>query len=703
LTVQIPPPTLPLLAIPEPALRFQSKKTCLLALLLLLPSLAHADEPPPSGPVILGGRESAVEHLFDPYTSEHEVADGWLLGDMHINRTVIDAQLQRGAEKATLLLAHPRDPASRDHVVMTLQSQSFALYLMGPESVRAAGNKLAQAVIRNDHGGFWSEAVAKTPPPTFLARVWRFVTDAVFLTALAILGLILHLRRVLQPLPRQATWWLLGLTVAGILLRALIAVPIIMNGWPYLRIVPAVRMMAEGVILPAILQQTGTHIAVFDAMFHFDFLIACLTPAAIFAHARYVLGDWRSAMAAATLFAVLPLHIRFSHADTELILTLGLSSLSFLALYASLRAERRFDRWLARPLLLILGLTSYFVRPEAVALAGVDMGAILLTAGVGVPMRRRIGAAMIVLASAIWLFVDQGERFFGRVKDAGEANPLLIGLRSIADPTRNPIIDPWITPPLLVFLMGAGVWWLWRTARGKAVYLTGWLVGMFFIYYVHGIPAMQARYHLSLATPFVILGGASLPWLLTWKRVWLRNAVMVGALLSPLLHLNFERDVDYTEMHEFEFVRNAAKLVPDGCTVVEYVPTRDPENRQRHLHGRWDAVGRDINGKGMTQRWPIVDAEDWLQNPPAVMPKCVYYYDGLTCRSHRPLDLPLAPMCQSFRQMSQQTVAQETLPFRFYDILHAGPFDPSAVTKRRVMKQRIPQGESIPVALMRVR
>ncbi len=669
----------------------------LFTLLLLLP-VAFADDG--GRPVILRGRESAVEHLFDPYKDGQEVAPGWRLGDIHIQKSAIEVDLHGEGADAKLQLL-PLQDAKPD----SLRSQSFATLLVGPAAANDAAKRLSAAIAQNDRGGFWSQpSTPPAPPPSVWSQVRRLLTDAVLFTALAIIGLFLHLRSALRPLPRQATWLLIAIVVGGTVLRALISVPIIMNGWPYMRIVPAVRIMADGIIFPWILRVTGTHIAVFDAMFHFDFLVACLTPAAIFAHARYVLGDWRSAMAAAALMAVLPLHIRFSHADTELILTLGLSSLSFLALYASMRAERARDRWLARPVLLIAGITSYFVRPEAVALAGVDMGAILLTAGVGIPLRRRLVAAGIVFASAIYLFASQGNAFFDRVQDAGEHNIFLIGIQSIVDPQLNPIIDPWITPPLLLALMFIGLWRLLaERLRGKALYLTGWLVGMFFVYYVHGIPAMQARYHLSLATPFVLLAAASTPWILSWQRAWLRWLVILGVLASPILHLNFERDVDYTELHEFQFVRAAAKQVPDGCTVVEYAPTRDPQHQQTHLHGRWDAVGRDINENGMTQRWPIVDAEDWLQNPPAEMPKCVYYYDGLTCRSHRPVDLPLAPMCTAFRAMSRETVASATLPFRFYDRLHAGPFNPTAMIKRKAERQRIPQGEPTVVSLRRVR
>ncbi len=687
--------------LPFPLLRLCAirggRRVLLLALFLLAVPSAHADDA--ERPILLRGRESAIEHLFDPFTSGQEVTPGWRLGDMAVNRTMVDVQLQGDGKVARLHLKSLQDATPQ-----SANSQSFATTLDGPPEARAAADKLIAAIAHNDHGGFWSQAPAVTAKPSLWARAWHLLTDAVLLTVLALLGLAAHLRAVLKPLPRQVTWALIVITLVATALRAVIAVPIIMNAWPYTRIVPPVRMMAEGQILPWFLHATGRQIAVFDAMFHFDFLVACLTPAAIFAHARYVLGDWRSALVSAAVMAVLPMHIRFSHADSELILTLGLSSLSFLALYASMRAERARDRWLARPILLVVGITSYFVRPEAVALAAVDIGAIVLTAGVGIPLRRRITAGGLVALSVVYLLVQQGDRLLARAQEAGERNALWVGITTIGNPARNPIIDPWITPPLLVFLMFAGAWWLWRTgARGKLLYLGGWLVGMFFIYYVHGIPAMQARYHLSLATPFVLLVGAGTPWVLTWQRKWLRNAVVVVALLSPLLHLDFERDVDFTELHEFQFVRAAAALVPDGCTVLEYMPMRDPEQPLKHLHGRWDAVGRDITGKGMSQRWPVVDAEDWLKSPPAEPPKCLYFYDGLTCRSYRPDDQALVPACATLRAQAPEVVTSTVLPYRFYDMQHAGPFDPTAVVKRSSMKQLIPDGEPTPIALRRIR
>ena len=80
------------------------------------------------------------------------------------------------------------------------------------------------------------------------------------------------------------------------------------------------------------------------------------------------------------------------------------------------------------------------MRPEAVALAGVDMGAILLTAGVGVPLRRRIAAGAIVATSAGYLFWEQGHRFFDRVQDAGEKNIFLIGLTSMFNPQLSQVM-----------------------------------------------------------------------------------------------------------------------------------------------------------------------------------------------------------------------------------------------------------------------
>ena len=81
----------------------------------------------------------------------------------------------------------------------------------------------------------------------------------------------------------------------------------------------------------------------------------------------------------------------------------------------------------------------------------------------------------------------------------------------------------------------------------------------------------------------------------------------------------------------------------------------------------------------------------------------MYYFDGLTCRSHRPADQPLAPVCTALRAQAPQVVTSTLLPFRFYDILHAGPFDPSALTKRRAVLQQIPDGEETLVSLRRLR
>ena len=114
---------------------------------------------PPSAPapaavaVLPAGLEPAVRALFD-LGADDQVAGGFVVTSIAISAERIVVTLERGAERAELVLAHPdRTPSAR------WRSQSFAIRaeresaLGGPAG--SALGRLARAVVERDHGGFW--------------------------------------------------------------------------------------------------------------------------------------------------------------------------------------------------------------------------------------------------------------------------------------------------------------------------------------------------------------------------------------------------------------------------------------------------------------------------------------------------------------------------------------------------------------------
>lgn len=188
---------------------------------------------------------------------------------------------------------------------------------------------------------------------------------------------------------------------------------------------------------------------------------------------------------------------------------------------------------------------------------------------------------------------------------------------------------------------------------------------------------MQARYHLHLAVPFVLLAAAGVEPLWRWHRP---VAAVLGAvaLASPLLALPFERDVDYNEMHEYAFVRSVRDRIPPDCTVLEYTGWRDgtPMPRFERMGQRADGGVRgtryrvvDVSARERKQD-PIsgdplsADARQILADPPV----CLWFYEGIPCFSHKEPTEAIAPACGALHDALALTPRESvTFDSRLYD------------------------------------
>lgn len=555
--------------------------------------------------------------------------------------------------------------------------------------------------------------------PLSIALAW--LTDGVLFLLLVTWGLTAVLRRQLEGSAARIPALLAGITVLGAVLRLAIARDAPMNAFAFQRVLPLAAQIIHGPTLSLLSAGTGEVFYLTGVISWTNFALACLTPPALFAHARYLLRDERAALAAAAFIALLPMHIRFSRSDVQFIASLLSSSLTFVALYGSL-TEREPGRARAFLVLLpILSLATYLSRPENIIFAVLDGGAILLYADREVPRRRRALVIALVLAAAAWsMRINLLAHFSANVRDGLSPRTLLNALRVLVDPARNTLLNPRVTPTGLGLLAALGFARLWRTGeRRRALFLAAWLGAFFVVHsYVFAQPMMMARYHLHLVTPVILLAAAGVPWLLDRAP---RAALALGvyACAWPLLHLPFERDVRFSEMHELAFLKSLRGRVPEGCAVLEFTPATSPMMPEQPeasrvgrassalIEGRLAPAIRFVSLASFApgRRYTARDAETLTDEARALLaspPRCLMLYQGLTCRTHVPTGMTLAPACaEALARVRVEAVSAVSFAARRYDDPNVGRLvDDGRGGTRSVVA--VPDGERVTLTLWRV-
>jgi hypothetical protein len=157
-------------------------------------------------------------------------------------------------------------------------------------------------------------------------------------------------------------------------------------------------------------------------------------------------------------------------------------------------------------------------------------------------------------------------------------------------------------------------------------------------------------------------------------------------LTAPLLHRHWIRDLHYSEMQEVAFVQKARYVIPDGCTVIEYVGTDAGAMELRFVR-----IGESLTPNGHHRRFNVVPAfapgiaenralDELSQKPPA----CLYLYEGLTCSTD-----PAGDACAALRRrVSGQIVEQVEIPVELYD--------------RRMAASAPKAGTLVPLTLLRI-
>jgi hypothetical protein len=713
--------------------------------------VSWADGPSEPSPLLFVGREAEVRALYQPHAVGDTLgpaAAGFRLSAVEVTAERASFRVRGPSGAAwTLHLEHPaRAPSGTLHV------GSFAYVREPPQgaerdpSAEAALDEIAATLQGNDRGRFWGSRVharsdATSPPAPELLSPFRdatgvgsfikalgtwfhltFLDDGSIILIGAIVFLALHLRRVLADLPRWVSLALLGLFCAGLGLRLLMSLPTIMNAFPYRRVVPLARLVASHRATSWLLDDTGAEIYLTEVIFKTDVLVAAVTPVVLFAHARYVLKDYRPALFAAGMLVLLPMHIRFSYSDTEVIQSICSSSLTFVVLYTALREPSVVWRAACFVLLPAMALATYWVRPENMSLYLLDVWAVLLTAGDDVPRSRRILVMLEVTAASAYAFVFHlMPGYSGMVQTALGMTTLKHLWQMVHErPSMITFLNPYFMPPGFIALVVIGGVALYRQGeRLRMLFLVSWALGMFVVMstVLNGVPAMEERYHLNMITPLCMLAAASWP-VLVRARPRVRWAAFVYLAASPLLHFASIRDSDFNEMHEFDFLRSHRDEIPAGCAVLEFQPAMT----HQRIHDRDTRIGRIgtmFDGAGELSRWYVVssgafpaptrdlaqaeeltpEAVSLIEHPPA----CLYVYEGISCFSHRPMGSPIAPVCAELRRRLPLTrVASIPFRSRLYDEVNAGRLIDEPGGGMRNGARLVDNGDDLEISLLRV-
>ncbi len=522
-------------------------------------------------------------------------------------------------------------------------------------------------------------------------------TDGLFLSLVAAIYLALLLIRVLRNSPPRTGLILLAALIVGAALRMLISREAILTAWTYTRIVPLADAISRGVLFDALRDYVGQPIFLTDLIFTTNLTLASLTLLPLFLHANFLVKDTRVALAAAGLLAVLPTHITFARSDVYFIQSLFFSSLAFAALYSALTDSNK--AWRIGSLLFLgpLLFTVFLARPLNLIFHPLLLVTIFVTKGREIPRERRWIAAFVVTVPAILdVALNLLVGYSSQVEEGLGLRTLEQAWMMLSDTRRNTIINPYVTPPLIPLLMAVGLGTLWRDGKKTvALYLAGWLAA-FFVAHAYIVPfrtTMMARYHLHLVTPVLLMAAAAMPSILRLPR--LPQIAIAGYLMAcPLLHLGFERGVDFSIQKEFEFLTSLRNQIPHGCTVIEYIGpsncTRGPRVQRVTAYA----------GKPQSAEWgslllvgPPRHQEQGRSQPENAIAidrlgeaigdkSCVMYYEGNLCRSYGKSWQDLAPACKAVHERYKlEPVAEQHYTEHIYDPADArgecGASDPS--------------------------
>ena len=654
------------------------------AALLLLGAEVAVAQPVP---VIEAGREAEVQALFAPLELGDPLPEGWRFETIAIGATAIRAGAIRGegesVEEAALVLRHPDDPEAGSH-----RTASFAIAFEGP---RAPLAPLARAVGEHDEGGFWrveARPRGEDGSPFGAGRPTRDL-GALTLLGLFFLGVLALAFRAAarqddpDPMPAgRVRLLLLGIALAGAAVRLTMAPRMLLGAWVRSRWTRLHIDLWESPELPALAGRLGARWSEIDVLTASGLAFALLTPFAVFAHGRHLLGGRRRALYAALIVAALPMHVRFSFSEVAFIPSIVFSSTLFALGHTALKDPARPARVSAWLLLGPVTAGVMVARPLNALFLLLFAGLLLGLVPSASRRRRLLVAAPVLLVGGVLSITHLWAHYARNVREGASIEVVWKALRLLFDVEANALWNPAITPTLLLFVAVGGAIVLRRPGgqeRRRGAFLLVWLAVFFatHAYVVPRAPAMQARYHLHLVVPFAFLVAVGLE-ALGRARPRLLWPLVAYVALAPLIHAGFIRDVGFNDHREVTLVHRAAARLPDGCVVIER------EGPEGAIGARFRRVGSVVEEGERGQRFEVHTVSDGGPLPEGVRraleapPACLAYYEGLACFSEKRPGEPISPVCARIRRAARwRRVVDDHFESRPYDSNLARGFGPT--------------------------
>jgi hypothetical protein len=661
----------------------------LLLFTLLLPRLATA-----ARPVIPPGREDEIIALLEPHALGDELAPGWTLHSFSIDTGTVN-----------LWIAGPDDAhahLSLDHLDYgppgAQRLKGFALAIVEqPSGSEAAVAELVATLERNDHGQFWQGEViyadeAREHPydnrGLTVLRTWP--GDGLVLLTLFTVVLLVFVLHNLRDTEPWMKWALLAIVLAGAILRLTLTPKVALEAWPYTRFLITGRLIFRG---PALAALHPDPVWATETITTSTLVFALLAPPAIYVHARYLLDDRRAALIAAGIIAFLPMHLRFSHGDVAFIPSITVSAMLFTLTYVATREPSKRLGWFAAltigfPLALV-----FLLRPLNILHYALLMTVPWVNHGIYseklAPNWPRVAVAFTIMTLVTvfggipWLLEDFGPQ----VREGLSVTTLVSAVQVLFSPRLNTLINPEFTPPGLTVLAVLGAVDLWRRGKRRLFsFLVLWLLAGLaaHAYVVPKSEYMQARYHLHLIVPFLMLAACGVELVLRWlaanreRRSWLAGPRYPAAIAllfayvcaSPLLHIRFIRNTELNDAREWLFVHTLRDDIPADCHIIEYTGN--------NVDSRLDRVGTYVQNGVPRSRWLVHEIPAPPPGEPEIPdevlallhdpPECLYWYEGLPCFGNKPISDPKAPACDAIEGfVSLEKIAGTSFESRIYD------------------------------------
>jgi hypothetical protein len=252
------------------------------------------------------------------------------------------------------------------------------------------------------------------------------------------------------------------------------------------------------------------------------------------------------------------------------------------------------------------------------------------------------------------------------VREGLSVTTLVSAAGVLFSPRMNALLNPEFTPPGLTVLAVLGSIDLWRRGKRRLFsFLVLWLLGGL-VAHAYVIPRseyMQARYHLHLIVPFLMLAACGFELVLRWlaanreRKSWLagpRYPAAIALLIayvcaSPLLHKHSIRNTEFNDAREWLFVHSLRDEIPPQCDVIEYVG--------EGADSRLARVGAYVEKGVPRSRWRVhqipASAPGEPELPEEVRallhdpPECLYWYEGLPCFGYKQVEEHKAAACDA--------------------------------------------------------